>query len=99
MEGINPFRLSIRMAERVRFTLLPGTSELLSEDEVELAAALGGRVGGGIESVAPVDTEHADYREVESYAETCGSLDLEGRELLPRVERVTALKESQHINL
>ena len=70
--------------------------KLLSQNEVELAAALGRGVRRSVESVTPVDTEHTHHGEVEADAETGRTLDLEGRELLPRVECVTAFEESQH---
>ena len=71
--------------------------EVLSDDEVELAAAALRLADRSIEAPTPVDTEHTDDRQVETYTDTGRTLDLEGRELFPRVETATSLEESQYV--
>ena len=55
--------------------------ELLSEDEVELAAALGRVAVGAVETVSPVDTHQTNHRQEDAHTETCRALDVEGVEV------------------
>ena len=73
--------------------------KLLSQNEVELAAALGRGVRRSVESVTPVDTEHTHHGEVEADAETGRTLDLEGRELFPRIECVAAFEDGEQFHV
>ena len=55
--------------------------ELLSENEVELTATLGGACIGTVETVSPVDTHQTDHRQEDAHADTCRALDVEGIEV------------------
>ena len=79
--------------------ILPKASECLAHGEVELAAAASGRTRGGVESPTPVEAEQAHDGQVEPYAQTGRTLDLEGRETLPRVESVAPLEEAEDVDL
>ena len=47
------------------------TLELLSEDEVELAAAVCLTAEDAVETVSPVDTEQSNHRQHYAYAYAC----------------------------
>ncbi len=79
--------------------MLPIASECLPHREVELASASHVRPCGSVESPTPVESEESDDGQVEPYAQTRRTLDLEWRKLFPRSESVTSLEESQNIDL
>ena len=68
--------------------------EFLADQEVELAAALLA-VDIVVETVAPVDAEHTDDRQVDTGADTGGTLDFERIELPDVRPGVTAFEEDQ----
>ena len=45
--------------------------ELLSEDEVEVAAATGVIGAGTVETVSPVDTHQTDHRQEDTHTQAC----------------------------
>ena len=67
--------------------------EALAYAEVELTTA-----GGTIESVAPVNTDESQHGQIETDAEACGVVQLEGLELGEVGPTVTTLEEAQHPN-
>ena len=70
--------------------------ELLSEDEVEVTAALLAEYL--VEAIRPVDTHHADHRQKDTHTRTGASLHAERIELLDRSPCVTALDKGQGID-
>ena len=78
-------------------------SELLSENEVELASAtLHGAIliAGAdlVETVGPVNTHQTHHRQEDTDTDTCGTLHVEGIEVLGFGPRVTAFQESQTVD-
>ena len=71
--------------------------ELLSEDKVELTAALAAVVVL-VEAVSPVDTHQTDHRQIDTYTDTCRALHLERIELARFSPGVTALHEGQSVD-
>ena len=70
--------------------------EFLSEDEVELAAALLSVYG--VETVSPVDTHQAYHRKEDTYTDTGGALHVEGIKLLGLCPRITTLNECEAVD-
>ena len=71
------------------------SSELLSDDKVELAASLAVMI---IKSVTPVNSEKSNHRQEDPDTYTCGTPDLERVEIPYVRPAVTSLKEDQSIN-
>ena len=69
-------------------------SEFLSNYEVELASA----VLLVVKAIAPVNSEQADHRKVDSHADTGRSLDLERIEVPDVRPAITSFQESQGEN-
>ena len=59
---------------------------------MELAAAV-----GAVEAVAPVDADEAEHRHIESHADACRVVHLEGLELLDGAPRVAAFEETENV--
>ena len=72
--------------------------ELLSDDEVEVAAAVGLRLEAWVETVAPVDTEHTDHRQEDTYTGTQRTLQGEGVEVTERGPGITGFGKSQTVD-
>ena len=65
---------------------------------MDLAAATFGLSDRLVEPVSPVDSEHADDRQINPRADADRPLDQERIELLPRLECVTAFRKYQTID-
>ena len=70
--------------------------EFLTEDEVEVRAAFGSV--DLVETVSPVDTHHADHREIDADTGTGAALELEGREVLDGSPGITSFDECQTVD-
>ena len=74
----------------------PKGLELLSENEVEMAAAAAPE--HLVESVAPVDAHQSDHRQEDAYSGSGRPLEIERREVLDIGPGVACLKECKAIN-
>ena len=73
--------------------------EVLTNNEVELATTTLALTRCRVEAPTPVDTHHTDNWQLEANTDTGRTLNLKWREVLPRRESVTSLKEAEHIDL
>ena len=72
--------------------------ELLTHNEVKLRATTFCLAISWVETVTPVDTKHTHDWQIEAHTYTSRALDLKWRELLPRVETITTLEETKHVD-
>ena len=80
LKSLNKFLIRRKTRCRIdRLTVFSMCLEFLSEDEVEVRSALGSV--DLVETVGPVDTHHADHREVDADTDSGASLEFEGREV------------------
>ncbi len=70
--------------------------EFLSEDKVELAAAF--LAEHLVETVGPVDTHHADHRQIDADTGTGAALEVKRCEALDIGPGVTCLNECQAVD-
>ena len=73
--------------------------ELLSQDEVELAAAVACGAEDLVEAVSPVDTHHTDHRQEDSDTHSCRAFQVEGVELLEVAPGVSCLHKCQCVDV
>ncbi len=77
------------------FNMLSGL-EFLTEHEVELTAA--SATPYLVETVAPVNTEEAEHREIETHTHTGTTLEVEGGEVFNGGPTVTCLSEGESVD-
>jgi hypothetical protein len=68
-------------------------SELLSNDEVELASAVGPASPDRVETVGPVDTHQSNHGEEDTCTHAGRTLQIERIDLFQRVPRITCFQE------
>lgn len=66
--------------------------------EVQLASVTFGRTDLVVETIPPVETEHAHDRKIKTDADADGTFDREGIEVLPRRKTVTTFRKYQTID-
>ena len=69
-----------------------------SDGEVELAVVVACGAKHVVEAIAPVETEQAEHRQVDTHADSCRTLHIEGVEVLEPEPAVTSLKEGQGVD-
>ena len=70
--------------------------ELLTEDEVEVAATLGAEYL--VETVSPVDTHHTDHRQIDAHTGAGRTLEVERREFFDVGPRITAFDKRKTVD-
>ncbi len=73
--------------------------ELLSEDEVELAAAIAAIAEDGVETIGPVNTEQAHHGQEDADTDAGGTLHVEGVEVLDVVPGITTFHKSKTVDV
>ena len=73
--------------------------ELLSEDEVELAATVALTAKDFVETVSPVDTQQAHHRQHDAHTYTGRTFHVEWVELLNVVPGITSFCKSQTVDV